>query len=49
VNAKHATGGDGATQFGRALTELNIDILCANSPQAKDRPSRKVLPAATAE
>src|SRR5271166_1213716 len=32
VNAKDAAGGDGATQFGRALRELNIDILCANSP-----------------
>jgi hypothetical protein len=29
-----------ATQFGRALTELNIDILCANSPQAKGRVER---------
>jgi hypothetical protein len=28
---------DGETQFGRALTELNIDIICANSPQAKGR------------
>ena len=33
-------GGDGATQFGRALTELNIDILCANSSQAKGRVER---------
>jgi hypothetical protein len=40
VNAKDATGGDGATQFSRALTELNIDILCANSPQAKGRVER---------
>jgi hypothetical protein len=32
--------GDGATQFGRALTELNIDILCANSPRAKRRVER---------
>src|SRR5262244_732160 len=35
VNAKDAAGGDGATQFGRALNELNIDILCANSPRAR--------------
>lgn len=36
-----ATGrGDGETQFGRALTELNIDIICANSPQAKGRVER---------
>ncbi len=27
----------GMTQFGRALHELNIDILCANAPQAKGR------------
>src|SRR4051794_13830698 len=40
VNAKDAAGGDGATQFGRALTELNIHILCANSPQAKGRVER---------
>lgn len=34
-------GGDGKmTQFGRALDELNIDILCANSPQAKGRVER---------
>jgi hypothetical protein len=37
VNAKDAAGGDGATQLGRALTELSLDILCANSPQAKGR------------
>jgi hypothetical protein len=35
VNAKDAVGGDGITQFGRALSELNIDIICANTPQAK--------------
>jgi len=40
VNAKDAAGGDGATQFGRALAELNIDIFCANSPQAKGRVER---------
>src|ERR1700756_6010835 len=40
VNTKDAAGGTGATQFGRALTELNIDILCANSPQAKGRVAR---------
>src|SRR5260370_7078584 len=36
VNRKEAVGGDGVTQFGRALLALNIDIICANSPQAKD-------------
>ena len=40
VNAKDPAGGDGATQFGRAVTELNIDIICANSPQAKGRIER---------
>ncbi len=33
-------GGDDVTQFGRALCELNIDIICANSPQAKGRIER---------
>ncbi len=28
------------TQFGRALKELNIDLICANSPQAKGRVER---------
>ncbi len=32
--------GDDVTQFGRALCELNIDIVCANSPQAKGRVGR---------
>src|SRR3954462_7184719 len=40
VNSKDAIGGDGITQFGRALSELNIDIICANSPQAKGRVER---------
>ena len=40
VNAKDAVGGDGITQFGRALMDLNIDIICANSPQAKGRIER---------
>jgi hypothetical protein len=40
VNSKDAIGGDGVTQFGRVLTELNIDIICANTPQAKGRVER---------
>jgi len=28
------------TQFGRALAELNIEIICANSSQAKGRVER---------
>ena len=30
----------GMTQFGRALAELNIEIICANSSQAKGRVER---------
>jgi hypothetical protein len=40
VNSKDGASGKGATQFGRALTELNIDIICANQPQAKGRVER---------
>src|ERR1700722_1690507 len=40
VNSKDAIGGEGVTQFGRALSELNIDIICANSPRAKGRVER---------
>jgi transposase InsO family protein len=32
--------GDGMTHFGRALEALNIEIICANSPQAKGRVER---------
>ena len=36
-----ATGrAQGLTQFGRALADLNIDIICANTPQAKGRVER---------
>jgi len=40
VNAKANAEGCGYTQFGRALYELNIDILCANSSPAKGRVER---------
>ena len=40
VNKKDAAGGNGMTQFGRALHALNIDIICANSSQAKGRVER---------
>src|SRR3954463_3591813 len=40
VNRKDAAGGDGMTQFGRALDQLNIDIICANASQAKGRVER---------
>ena len=40
VGRQDAKGGSGMTQFGRALAELNIEILCANSSQAKGRVER---------
>jgi Helix-turn-helix domain len=43
VNAKDPQAGDGYTQFGRALSELNIDIICANSAAAKGRVERANL------
>jgi len=33
-------GRDGTTQFGRAMRELNVEVICANSPQAKGRVER---------
>jgi hypothetical protein len=40
VNRVGATSGTGLTQFGRALHELNIDIIYTNSSQAKGRVER---------
>jgi hypothetical protein len=40
VNQASAGTGDALTQFGRAMQDLNIQILCANSPQAKGRVER---------
>ncbi len=40
VSKPQAQGGQGMTQFGRALSELGIEILCANSSQAKGRVER---------
>ncbi|WP_040141260.1 ISNCY family transposase [Rhizobium etli] len=40
VAKEDAKGGQGMTQFGRALSELNMEILCANSSQAKGRVER---------
>jgi transposase len=40
VNAKRPKGGDGFTQFGRAMNDLNIDVICANTPAAKGRVER---------
>jgi hypothetical protein len=33
-------GGPGLTQFGRAMSELNIDVICANTAPAKGRVER---------
>ncbi len=40
INQPSATGGAGHTQFGRALYELNIDGICANTAAAKGRVER---------
>lgn len=40
VNKRDAAGGSGMTQFGRALNEINIDIMCSNTPAAKGRVER---------
>jgi transposase len=40
INNRQAVGGNGMTQFGRALNDLNIEIICANSSQAKGRVER---------
>jgi transposase len=41
VNNEQTTGlGSGLTQFGRAMQELDIQIICANTPQAKGRVER---------
>jgi hypothetical protein len=43
VNKLEATRGPGFTQFARALYELNIDGICANTPAAKGRVERAHL------
>jgi transposase len=41
VNQEQTTGlGSGLTQFGRAMQDLGIQILCASTPQAKGRVER---------
>ena len=41
VNQEQTIGlGSGLTQFGRAMQELDIQIICANTPQAKGRVER---------
>ena len=40
LNNPKTTAGDGMTDFGRAMKELGIEIICANTPQAKGRVER---------
>jgi transposase len=40
VNIPNALTGTGLTQFGRAMKELAIELICAHSPQAKGRVER---------
>lgn len=41
VNRDGSLSGTGLTQFGRAMKELDIELICANSPQAKGRVERR--------
>ena len=43
VNIKGALSGTGMTQFGRAMHDLGVEIICANTPQAKGRVERMNL------
>jgi hypothetical protein len=43
INKPEAANGPGFTQFARALYELNIDGICANTPAAKGRVERAHL------
>lgn len=40
LNNPKTVAGDGMTDFGRAMKELGIEIICANTPQAKGRVER---------
>jgi transposase len=42
VNVPSTGAGEALTQFGRAMQELEIQIICANSPQAKGRVERVI-------
>lgn len=42
VNIPNALSGSGITQFGRAMQALDIEIICAHSPQAKGRVERAI-------
>ncbi len=40
INQPNDLSGSGTTQFGRAMAQLDIDLVCANTPQAKGRVER---------
>jgi transposase len=40
INHPHVEAGEGMTQFARAMYELDITLICANTPQAKGRVER---------
>ena len=40
INAKDAESGDGKTEFGRVMERLSIELINANTPQAKGRVER---------
>ena len=42
VNIPHALSGSGMTQFGRAMHTLQIEVICAHTPQAKGRVERVI-------
>ena len=42
VNQQSVGKGEALTQFGRAMQELDIQIICANTPQAKGRVERVI-------
>jgi transposase len=42
VNVPSTGVGEALSQFGRAMQELDIEIICANSPQAKGRVERVI-------
>jgi transposase len=42
VNVPSTGSGEALTQFGRAMQELDIQIICANSPQAEGRVERVI-------
>jgi transposase len=40
INHPNDLGGDGTTQFTRAMSQLGIEVICANTPEAKGRVER---------